>query len=165
MNCPRPSPHRTAGQSIPKKRGKPRGRAARAYTEVLVQSGRAVVLIVGYGKLLAVKSARGYRTMQTRLDRKQNAQSRGVLSNNPREDARERAMGAYLKAFLFFAFIFSLSIIARLAIAPGIRPIAENAQADWKLQAAFVLKSIEYIGLFGIVILLLLAGFSRLRQR
>jgi hypothetical protein len=67
-------------------------------------------------------------------------------------------MGTYLKAFLFFAFIFSLSVIARLAIAPGVRPIAENDQADWKLQAAFVLKSIEYVGLFGIVILLLFCG-------
>ena len=73
-------------------------------------------------------------------------------------------MGSYLKAFLFFAFILSLSMIARLAIAPGVRPIAENSEADWKLQVAFVLKSIEYAGLFGIVILLLLAGFSRLRR-
>jgi hypothetical protein len=88
----------------------------------------------------------------------------GVLSKYLHEDSRERAMGTYLKAFLFFVFIFSLSIIARLAIAPGVRPIAENAQTDWKLQAAFVLKSIEYVGLFGIVILLLLAGFSLLRQ-
>jgi hypothetical protein len=45
-----------------------------------------------------------------------------------------------------------------------ISPMAENAEADWKLQAAFVLKSVEYIGLFGIVILLVLAGFSRLRR-
>jgi hypothetical protein len=107
---------------------------------------------------------RPYWSKQAHLDREQGAKRGAVLSNHPDEYLRERAVVSYLKTFLFFAAIFSLSVIARLAIAPGIRPIAEDGQADWKLQAAFVLKSIEYIGLFGIVILLLLAGLRRVRR-
>ena len=73
-------------------------------------------------------------------------------------------MRPYFKASLFFIILFSVSLTARMFIAPGVHPIAENGQSNFSLQVAFVLKSLEYIGLFGLIFVVLLAAFGWLRR-
>ena len=64
-------------------------------------------------------------------------------------------MRPYLKAFLFFAMLFAASHVVRLIVTPGVAPVADNEQPTLKFLSAFVLKSLENIGLYGTVIVLL----------
>lgn len=64
-------------------------------------------------------------------------------------------MRPYLKALLFFAMLFAASHVVRLIVTPGVTPVADNEQPTLKFLSAFVLKSLENIGLYGTVIVLL----------
>jgi hypothetical protein len=73
-------------------------------------------------------------------------------------------MRIFLKAFLLFALFFSVSYVARISIVPHSMPIADGEQSGWKVQAAFLLISVENIGLFGMAIVTLLALLNRFRR-
>jgi hypothetical protein len=73
-------------------------------------------------------------------------------------------MRIFLKAILLFALFFSAAYIARLSIVPNILPIADSEQSGWQVQIAFVLMSVENIGLFGMAIVTLLALVNRFRR-
>ena len=73
-------------------------------------------------------------------------------------------MRIFLKAFLLFALFFAAAHIARISIVPHSLPIADGHQSGWQVQIAFVLMSVENIGLFGMAIVSLLALVSRFRR-
>jgi hypothetical protein len=73
-------------------------------------------------------------------------------------------MRIFLKAFLLFALFFLVSYTARMSIDPHGMPIADGEQSGWKVLAAFLLMSVENIGLFGMAIVTLLALLSRFRR-
>jgi hypothetical protein len=64
-------------------------------------------------------------------------------------------MRSYLRALLFFALLFGAGYAARLLLAPDAIPIAEGEQSSWQVLTAFILKAIENMGLYGVVIALL----------
>ena len=70
-------------------------------------------------------------------------------------------MRIFLKAFLLFALFFSAAYVARISIVPDSLPIADGHQSGWQVQAAFLLLSVENIGLFGMTIVILLALLNR----
>jgi hypothetical protein len=76
----------------------------------------------------------------------------------------EGQMRIFLKAFLLFALFFSAAYIARLSITPNSLPIADSEQSGWQVQVAFLLMSVENIGLFGMAIAMLLALLNRFRR-
>ncbi len=63
-------------------------------------------------------------------------------------------MRAFLKLFLFFALTAGAAYLASLILVPNAVPVADSEQPQWYLQLAFVLKSIELIGLGGMVLVL-----------
>jgi hypothetical protein len=73
-------------------------------------------------------------------------------------------MRSFLKAFLLFALFFAVAHITRLWIVPDSLPIADGHQSGWQVQIAFVLMSVENIGLFGMAIVMLLALLNRFRR-
>jgi hypothetical protein len=73
-------------------------------------------------------------------------------------------MRGFLKALLLFALFFAVAHITRIWIAPDSLPIADGHQSGWQVQIAFVLMSVENIGLFGMAIVMLLALLNRFRR-
>ena len=73
-------------------------------------------------------------------------------------------MRIFLKAFLLFALIFSAAYIARILIVPNVVPIADGEQSGWQVQIAFVLTSVQNIGLFGMGLVMLLALLNQFRS-
>jgi hypothetical protein len=73
-------------------------------------------------------------------------------------------MRSFLKAFVLFALFFAVAHIARFSIVPNSLPIADGHQSGWQVQIAFVLMSVENIGLFGMAIVVLLALVNRFRR-
>jgi hypothetical protein len=73
-------------------------------------------------------------------------------------------MRSFLKAFLLFALFFATAHITRISIVPDGLPIADGHQSGWQVQIAFVLMSVENIGLFGMAIVVLLALVNRFRR-
>jgi hypothetical protein len=73
-------------------------------------------------------------------------------------------MRIFLKAFLLFALFFSAAYVARISIVPNSLPIADGHQSGWQVQTAFLLMSVENIGLFGMAIVILLALLNRFRS-
>ena len=73
-------------------------------------------------------------------------------------------MRSFLKAFLLFALFFAVAHITRISIVPDSLPIADGNQSGWQVQIAFVLMSVENIGLFGMAIVMLLALLNRFRR-
>ena len=71
---------------------------------------------------------------------------------------------SFLKAFVLFALFFAVAHIARVSIVPNSLPIADGHQSGWQVQIAFVLMSVENIGLFGMAIVVLLALVNRFRR-
>jgi hypothetical protein len=68
-------------------------------------------------------------------------------------------MRAYLRLLLLFAFTAGTAYLASRVFVPNAVPVADNEQPQWVLQLAFVLRSIELIGLGGMV-LVLVAGLT-----
>jgi len=73
-------------------------------------------------------------------------------------------MRIFLKLFLLFALIFSAAYIARMLIVPNVVPIADGEQSGWQVQIAFLLASVGNIGLFGIVVVVILALLNCFRS-
>lgn len=73
-------------------------------------------------------------------------------------------MRIFLKAFLLFALFFLIAYAARISIVPNSLPISEGQQSSWQIQTAFLLMSVENIGLFGMAIVMLLALLNRFRR-
>jgi hypothetical protein len=73
-------------------------------------------------------------------------------------------MRIFLKAFLLFALIFATAHITRISIVPNTLPIADGEQSGWQVQTAFILMSVENIGLFGMAIVMLSALLGRFRR-
>jgi len=73
-------------------------------------------------------------------------------------------MRIFLKSLLLFASIFAAAYIARILIVPNVVPIADGEQSGWQVQTAFVLTSVQNIGLFGMGLVLLLAVLKRFRS-
>ncbi|SHM41720.1 hypothetical protein [Bradyrhizobium lablabi] len=67
-------------------------------------------------------------------------------------------MRAYLRLLLLFALTAGAAYLASRLLVPNAVP-ADSEQPQWYLQLAFVLRSIELIGLGGIV-LVLVAGLA-----
>ncbi len=73
-------------------------------------------------------------------------------------------MRGFFKAFLLFSLIFSVAYIARMLTVPDVVPIADAEQSGWPVQIAFVLTSVQNVGLFGIALVVLLAILTELRN-
>jgi hypothetical protein len=68
-------------------------------------------------------------------------------------------MRAWLKLLLAFIVTSGAAYLTSRILVPDAVPVADSEQPQWYLQLAFVLKSIELIGLGGIV-LVLVSGLS-----
>jgi len=68
-------------------------------------------------------------------------------------------MRAYLRLFLLSASTAAGAYLASRALVPDAAPVADSEQPQWYLQLAFVLRSIELIGLGGMA-LVVIAGLS-----
>lgn len=68
-------------------------------------------------------------------------------------------MRAYLRLFLLSASTAAAAYLASRALVPDAVPVADSEQPQWYLQLAFVLRSIELIGLGGMA-LVVIAGLS-----
>ena len=68
-------------------------------------------------------------------------------------------MRAYLRLFLLSASTAGAAYLASRALVPDAVPVADSEQPQWYLQLAFILRSIELIGLGGMS-LVLIAGLS-----
>jgi hypothetical protein len=73
-------------------------------------------------------------------------------------------MRTFLKSLLLFVSIFAAAYMVRVLIVPNVAPIAEGEQPNWQIQVAFVLTSVENIGLFGMVLVALAALSSQLSK-
>ncbi len=73
-------------------------------------------------------------------------------------------MRIFLKSFLLFALTFSAAYVARILIVPDVVPIADGEQSGWQVQIAFLLTSVQNIGLFGMALVMILALLNRFRK-
>jgi hypothetical protein len=73
-------------------------------------------------------------------------------------------MGTFLKSLLLFASIFAAAYVARILMVPNVAPIAEGEQSNWQIQVAFFLMSVQNIGLFGMVLVVLVALPSQVKK-
>jgi hypothetical protein len=73
-------------------------------------------------------------------------------------------MRIFLRTLLLFALIFSVAYFARAMTVPDVMPIADGEQPGWQVQVAFILTSVENIGLMGVAIIVLLALSSQLKS-
>jgi hypothetical protein len=68
-------------------------------------------------------------------------------------------MRAWLKLLLLFAATASAAFVASRIVVPDAVPVPDSEAPQWYLQLAFLLRSIELIGLGGVG-LVLLSGLS-----
>jgi hypothetical protein len=73
-------------------------------------------------------------------------------------------MRTFLKSLLLFASIFAAAYVARILIVPDVVPIAEGEQSSWQVDVAFVLTSVQNVGLFGTAVVMLLALLKQFRN-
>jgi hypothetical protein len=73
-------------------------------------------------------------------------------------------MRIFLKSLLLFALIFMVAYVARVTIVPDVVPIADGEQPGWQVQVAFLMTSIQNIGLIGMALVMLVALSSRLKS-
>jgi hypothetical protein len=73
-------------------------------------------------------------------------------------------MRIFLKSLLLFASIFAAAYMARVFIVPDVVPIAEGEQSNWQIQVAFLLTSVQNIGLFGMILVVLVGLPSQLKR-
>jgi len=72
-------------------------------------------------------------------------------------------MLTYLKALSLFALVFGLAFLSHKAIVPNVVPIADGEQSNWQVQLAFVLVSLENIGLGGAALVFVALALDRLQ--
>jgi hypothetical protein len=73
-------------------------------------------------------------------------------------------MNNFLKALLLFAAVFATGYAARILIVPDVVPIVDAEQTGWPVQIAFVLTSIQNVGLFGMGLVMLVGSLKQLRS-
>jgi hypothetical protein len=73
-------------------------------------------------------------------------------------------MRIFLKSFLLFTLIFLAAYIARILMVPNVVPIADGEQSGWQVQIAFILTSVQNIGLFGMGLVMLLGLLKQFRS-
>jgi hypothetical protein len=73
-------------------------------------------------------------------------------------------MKNFLKSLLLFASVFAAAYAARILIVPDVVPIAEGEQSSWQIDVALLLTSVQNIGLFGMILVILLALLNRFRN-
>ncbi len=73
-------------------------------------------------------------------------------------------MRTYLKLLLLFAVIAGAAWLASRTLVPDAVPVADSERPQWYLQLAFVLKSIELIGIGGLVMVLVAGVATRLER-
>jgi hypothetical protein len=73
-------------------------------------------------------------------------------------------MRIFFKAYLLFALIFSAAYIARMLTVPNVIPIADGEQSGWQVQIAFLLTSVQNIGLFGMGLVMLVGLLKQFRS-
>jgi len=73
-------------------------------------------------------------------------------------------MRTFLKSLLLFASIFAAAYVARILIVPNVAPIAEGEESNWQIQVAFFSMSVQNIGLFGMVLVVLVALPSQVKK-
>ncbi len=76
----------------------------------------------------------------------------------------EGRMRIFIKSLSLFALIFLAAYVARVTIVPNAMPIADGEQPGWQVQVAFVITTIQNIGLIGMALVMLLALSSRLKR-
>ena len=73
-------------------------------------------------------------------------------------------MRTFLRSLLLFASIFAAAYVARILIVPNVAPIAEGEESNWQIQVAFFFMSVQNIGLFGMVLVVLVALPSQVKK-
>lgn len=73
-------------------------------------------------------------------------------------------MRIFLKSFLLFALTFAAAYIVHILTVPQVVPIADGEQSGWQVQVAFLLTSVQNIGLFGMALVMILALLNRFRS-
>jgi hypothetical protein len=73
-------------------------------------------------------------------------------------------MRVFLKSLALFALIFVAAYVARVTIVLDVVPIADGEQSGWQVQVAFVITTVQNIGLIGIALVMLVALSSRLKS-
>jgi hypothetical protein len=73
-------------------------------------------------------------------------------------------MRIYLKLVLLFAFTAGLAWLASRILVPDAVPVADSQQPQWYLQLAFVLKSIQLIGIGGLATVLVAGVATRFER-
>ena len=73
-------------------------------------------------------------------------------------------MRTFLKSLLLFASILAAAYMARILTVPNVIPIADGEQSGWQVQIAFVLTSVQNIGLFGMGLVMLLGLLKQFRS-
>jgi hypothetical protein len=76
----------------------------------------------------------------------------------------EGYMRIFLKSFSVFAITFAAAYVAHILIVPDVVPIADGEQSGWQVQVAFLLTSVQNIGLFGMTLVAILALLNRFRS-
>ena len=74
-------------------------------------------------------------------------------------------MRIFLKSLSLFALIFLAAYVARATIVPNVMPIADGEQPGWQVEVAFVLASVQNIGLIGMALVMLVALSSPAKGR
>ena len=74
-------------------------------------------------------------------------------------------MRAYLRLLLLFALTAGAAYLASRVLVPNAMPVADSEQPQWYLQLAFILRSIELIGLGGMALVLVAGLASRFGTR
>jgi hypothetical protein len=73
-------------------------------------------------------------------------------------------MLAYLKPLSLFAVVFVSAFLAHKVMVPNVVAVADGEQSNWQVQLAFVLVSLENIGLGGAVLVLVALVLDRLQE-
>jgi hypothetical protein len=73
-------------------------------------------------------------------------------------------MRMFLKPLALFALIAVFGYFVRIVVAPDVQPIGDREQAGWDVHLAFVLTSIQNIGLIGLAIVSVLALSTEIRR-
>jgi hypothetical protein len=73
-------------------------------------------------------------------------------------------MFTFLRSLLLFMLVFGLAFLAHKALVPNVVPVADGEQSNWQVQLAFVLVSLENIGLGGAGLVLVALVLDRLQK-
>jgi len=73
-------------------------------------------------------------------------------------------MRIFLKLLLLFASIFLFGYVARATFVPDAMPIADGEQPGWQIQVAFILASVQNIGLIGMALVTLVASARQFKS-